>query len=169
VTPRPYAQGTTVDVSKSRAEIDALLTRHGATQVIIKTEASRGTVAFEIDAHRYRIEMPLPSVEEVQLKASAMRGWEGRDPSYKTRWIAAELAQMHRERWRALLLVMKSKLEIARICGFSSVEREFLADMVLPNGGTVYGELAESIHRGLSDGMPKMLGTSSPEPPFYQR
>jgi hypothetical protein len=44
--------------------------------------------------------------------------------------------QACRQRWRALLLIVKAKLE-AVTAGISTVEREFLPDVVLPNGATV--------------------------------
>lgn len=41
-----------------------------------------------------------------------------------------------RQRWRALALVIKAKLEAVE-AGITEFEEEFLAHIVLPNGGTV--------------------------------
>jgi hypothetical protein len=69
-----------------------------------------------------------------------------------------DAAQLSRERWRAVLLLLKSKLEIVRI-GLTTVEKEFLADMVLPNGAAVYQVLADELRRGFGTGpKPKQLG-----------
>jgi hypothetical protein len=51
-----------------------------------------------------------------------------------------------RQRWRALVLVLKAKLE-AVASGISTVESEFLAGIVLPNGMT----LGQAVLPRLSD------------------
>jgi hypothetical protein len=72
-------------------------------------------------------------------------------------WIEAE----ERRRWRAQLLLVKAKLEMIAT-GDSTVEREFLADMLMPNGKTVGSQalpaLAESYRTGAPPRMP-MLGS----------
>ena len=45
-----------------------------------------------------------------------------------------------RQRWRALALCIKAKLEAVE-CGITSFEEEFLAHVVMPNGQT-FGKLA---------------------------
>jgi len=66
-------------------------------------------------------------------------------------------AQERRRRWRALLLVIKAKLE-AVSSGISTLEREFLADVVLPNSKTVsewLGPQMQALHQ--SGQMPTAL------------
>jgi hypothetical protein len=67
------------------------------------------------------------------------------------------MAAEERRRWRAMLLVIKAKLEIVAT-GSSSFEREFLADILLPDGSTVgdvaVKQIADSYKTG---GMPKSL------------
>lgn len=56
---RRYAEGTTVDVSKSRIEIETLLVRGGATQLVVGFDVqSRGFVHFTLDGRQYRILLP---------------------------------------------------------------------------------------------------------------
>jgi hypothetical protein len=43
--PRAYAEGTTVPVEKSRADIERLLSRHGADQLGLISDTERG-IAF---------------------------------------------------------------------------------------------------------------------------
>jgi hypothetical protein len=50
-----------------------------------------------------------------------------------------------------VLLLLKSKLEIVRL-GMTSLEREFLADMVLPGGSTVHHAIADALRRELASG-----------------
>ena len=124
-----FAQHTTVPVEKTRAEIDKLLGRHGATQrgVMQDDEKQRAIVAFAIQGAKYKI--------EVSLKVKATRRTERSD-------------QVLRTRWRLVLLALKTKLELVAL-GVSSVEHEFMADMVLPNGKTVQENLGDFINADL--------------------
>jgi hypothetical protein len=54
--------------------------------------------------------------------------------------VATVMEQACRQRWRALSLVIKAKLEAVE-AQISTVETEFLAQIVLPNGSSV-GEWA---------------------------
>lgn len=64
----------------------------------------------------------------------------GRSPGGRKRYNQVERRreweQACRAKWRALLLIVKAKLE-AVAQGISTVEREFLADVVTINGQTV--------------------------------
>lgn len=116
---RRYAHGTDVPVSKTRGEIEALLTRHGAAQILsgIDRERRSGFIGFTLHGRQYRI--PLLG------RADRNRNAE----------------QVEREQWRSLLLLMKAKLEFIA-SGHTSPEIEFLAHTVLPSGATVGAELA---------------------------
>jgi hypothetical protein len=140
-----YAQNTDVPVERSRAEIDRLLSKNGATTMGIVTneEKAIAAIAFTMKGARFRLELPLPTSRDLEKAKQTRRG--------------VTLEQLRRERWRAMLLLVKSKLEIVRL-GMTTVEREFLADMVLPNGGTVHEQLAHAIRHGLGTGEIKRLG-----------
>lgn len=144
-----YAAGTSVDPSKTRSEIDTLLTKNGATHVAIQSAPDSATVAFEIAGKRYRITLPMPTMEQCKPGNKIPPRWYGMQASQREEWVRGQRDQRLRERWRALFLVMKAKLEIARISGFSSVEKEFLADKILPGGTTVYEEVQEAFKTGL--------------------
>jgi hypothetical protein len=72
--------------------------------------------------------LPDPSAEEFTLTPT------GRERSASAAEDAYE--QAVRQRWRALALVIKAKLEAVE-AGISTVEDEFLAHVALPAGGTV--------------------------------
>lgn len=116
---RRYAEGTDVPVSKTRGEIEALLTKHGAGQILsgIDRERRSGFVGFTLEKRQFRI--PLLARDD-----------RNRNPD-----------QVERERWRALLLLVKAKLEYIA-AGLTTAEFEFLAYIVLPGGSTVGAELA---------------------------
>lgn len=146
-----YARDTKVTVDRSRTEIEKTLTRYGATgfgyswerhEVPVdppplhgaKTELREfATLVFHFKARRVRLDIPMPSAREVG-------GSEAR------------VAKAARQRWRAVLLVIKAKLEAVE-SGISTFEAEFLANIVTQSGRTV-GEIvlprmADAVEKGL--------------------
>jgi hypothetical protein len=160
-----YAQGTEVPVERTRAEIDSVLTKNGASSVAIMNneEAHIAAFAFTIKGARFRVELPLPArVDVMPATGKEPRGWHYLTAEKKNAWLDAQLAQARRQRWRQMLLLLKAKLEIVRM-GLASIEHEFMADMVLPSGDTAGQVLAEVVRRGLTGvgDLPKLLGTGS--------
>lgn len=131
---RRYALGTDVDVSKTRGEIEALLNRHGASQTMGGRDGKTrtGFVGFTMGGRQYRI--PLLA-----------RPAGNRKPE-----------QVEREQWRALLLVIRAKLEFIS-AGMTTAETEFLAHVVLPNGSTVGDELAPRLAEAYATGQVRGL------------
>ena len=65
--------------------------------------------------------------------------------------------QACRQRWRALLLIIRAKLEAVE-SGLTTLESEFLANIVVPDGGTVGQWLAPQVEEAYATGrMPPML------------
>jgi hypothetical protein len=125
-----YAAGTDVPSDRSRAEIERTLKRFGATAFAYAWEGDQATIAFKMKDRQVRFRLPLPDPDNRAFTVT---------PTGKARSaVAAEAAyqQAVRQRWRALALVIKAKLEAVE-AGISTVEREFLADVLLPNGSTV--------------------------------
>lgn len=147
-----YAQRTSVPLDRSRVEVERTLVRYGATGFAYSWErreqatppAAHGSycpgrdgkpcthgcpktitrevviIAFLMQAagatRRVQLEVPMPHEREVGTKARA------------------EAAT--RQRWRALVLVLKAKLE-AVASGISTLEAEFLANVVMNDGRTI--------------------------------
>ncbi|MEY9131927.1 hypothetical protein ACVMII_000795 [Bradyrhizobium diazoefficiens] len=122
-----YAERTTVSVDQTRAEIERTLKRYGATAFAYASEAGRAAVMFEAHQRRIRFDLPLPPLKDSMTAASLKTG-----------------EQVHRQRWRALLLAIKSKLESVA-SGIESFEIAFLGHVVLPDGSTVGQHAAKSI------------------------
>jgi len=132
--PGEYAAKTDVPVSRSRDEIERTLTRFGATAFGYMA-SSDGLVAisFEVKGLRVLMRMQLPrrdaymrdSRGKVRTESAIERDWE----------------QACRQRWRSLANGVKAKLALIDD-GISTVEREFLADIVVPSTGQTYGEFA---------------------------
>ena len=71
--------------------------------------------------------------------------------------VGAAYEQAVRQRWRALALVIKAKLEAVET-GITSFEEEFLAHIVLPSGQTVGAWMVPQVEKAYVNGaMPPML------------
>jgi hypothetical protein len=130
-----YAERTEVTADKSRAEIEATLRRYGATAFGYGWEREAAVVVFQIAGRRIRFNIQMPDPKAREFTHTPARDTP-RSPSAR----AAEYERAVRQRYRALALVIKAKLEAVAV-GITSVEEEFLAHIVLPNGSTV-GEWA---------------------------
>lgn len=143
--PRTYAQGTTVQPGKSRDEIERVLQRFGASAFAYgwDTDATSATIGFTIAGRSVRMSVPMPDRRQIPRYTATNR-------TRSEVAITAEWDQLVRERWRALALVVKAKLTAVE-AGISTVEREFLADVVLTDEGrTVHdyvGPMIESRHQ----------------------
>ncbi len=102
-----YAKGTTVSIPKSKMEIEKLVKRRGADAFGIMEEGRSVKVAFRIEGRHILFRVEMPEKEQQQ-----------------------------KERWRALLLVIKGKLESASV-GIETIEEAFLNNIVMPSGETV--------------------------------
>jgi hypothetical protein len=140
-----YAAGTSVSVDKSKAELDRMLTRAGAASVFLGADSERGEAfaGFRLAERNVCVKLPLPKRDDPRFRRVARNG---RRPDPTALW-----EQACRERWRALVLLTKAKLEAIAI-GNSTVEREFLADIHLRDGRTVHEVLRHDIARAFASG-----------------
>ena len=120
-----YAKQTTVPVSRTKDEIERTLTRYGAVAFVSGwNENGEAMIGFKMQDRSVRFIMP--SQPESVLVSERQR------------------AQEERSSWRALLLLVKAKLE-AVDAGFTVFEEEFLPHIVTDTGETVYERLREQI------------------------
>lgn len=143
----PYASGTTVSYGRSREEIEHMLGRAGAKQFAYATTGVRAVIGFVIEQRAVRIELPLPSLEEFALAPRGRR----RNANQQNALHRAEINR----RWRSLVLVLRAKLTAVED-GISTIEREFLADIVLPDGRTMSQALAPQLEAS-RNGTPMLL------------
>lgn len=130
-----YASQTTVSSERTRAEIETVLQRYGASHFMYGTSPERAVVAFQANSRRVKFELPMPNPFDREFThVKRARQYHEKERSDAQRIAAWE--QACRQRWRALLLVIKAKLE-AVDAGITTFEEEFLAHIVLPNGQTV--------------------------------
>ena len=141
-----YASTTNVPVEKSRQEIETVLRRYGAEGFLSGWEVGRAVVGFKAKGRHIRIVVPLPLEKDYKWK------WGVTDKQK-----AAHLDQAARQRFRALLLVIKAKLETVE-SGIATFDGEFLPYVVLPNGQTVAEAILPQIAETYATGrMPPLL------------
>lgn len=157
-TPRSrYAERTTVSPERTRASIERLLVRYGADRFAYGWEQGRATIAFSIGGRLVRFAITLPVAADAGLTPSGRRRTGAA--------LATALAQAERQRWRALELVVHAKLE-AVAAGVSTLEDEFLAWTVLPDGSTVGERIQAQIEASYGSGaMPALLGAPNDDGP----
>lgn len=140
-----YAEKTTVSAEQSRAEIERVLVRYGADQFMSGWEAGSAYVAFRAAGRMVRLVLPLPDVEEFRRTPERRMI---RDPhKQREAW-----EQACRQRWRALALVVKAKLEAVE-AGIVTFEDEFMPHIILPNGGTVGDWMRPQIAEAYTSGL----------------
>lgn len=119
-----YAMRTDVPVERSKAEIERILTRYGAQAFAYAAKTDAAMVEFQLTGKRIRFVMPMPVRPTGDYRGSArdLANWE----------------QGQRQKWRALSLVIKAKLE-AVTSEITTIQQEFLAHIVVP-GGRTFGD-----------------------------
>ena len=140
-----YAATTEVPSERSRAEIERSLTRYGATSFMYGWEQGRAAIQFEKDGRLIRFVLPLPDRDRAEFRLTPT----GLVRARKAAEVAYE--QAVRQRWRALALVVKAKLEGVE-AGIVSFEQEFLAHTVTPDGGTVFDLVGPALERAYETG-----------------
>jgi hypothetical protein len=147
-----YANKTEVNSERSRSEIERTLKRYGATAFMYGTRDNLAAVQFEVKGRRILFRLELPDPADRTFTYSSTGRVKRTQSAAHDAW-----EQACRQRWRALALVIKAKLEAVE-AGISSFELEFLPYTVLPNGATVGDWALPQIERALASGvMPPML------------
>lgn len=147
-----YAADTSVSSEQTRMEIERTLKKYGASQFAYASVDDRAMIGFKMAGKQIKFLLPLPDPNSRDFTHTPARG-ERRSPENAEK----EWEQACRQRWRALALVIKAKLEACE-CGISVFEDEFMANIVLPGGGTVGDFMRPQIERVyLSGQVPSML------------
>jgi len=98
-----YAAQTEVSSEKSKAEIEKLLTRYGATSFASGWQGDLATIIFSMAERRIKFVLPLPKRDARQFTHSPKQGYKRSDADAYKAW-----EQATRQRWRALALVVKA-------------------------------------------------------------
>jgi hypothetical protein len=127
-----YADRTQVPFDKSVSEIIAMLRKAGAMQIGQMEEAGRLTILFNMEDRHVR---------------------------FRVAWETTQQSQ--RQRARALLLVIKAKLESVA-SGVETFEQAFLANVVMADGLTVHERVSSDLALEYRSGKPTMFLITGP-------
>jgi len=148
-----YAENTRVSSEQSRAEIERILSRYGADGFMYGWADQNALIAFQMRERRIKFILPMPAKDLPEFVFTPARR-SRRSPDEQLR----EWEQACRQRWRALAIAIKAKLECVE-SGITSFEEEFMAHIVLPNGKTVGSWMQPQIETSYKNGkMPPLLG-----------
>ena len=147
-----YAKNTMVSSDRSRSEIEKILTKYGAQGFVYGWQGDQAIIGFQLNAKSLKFILPMPSKSEDQFWKTARQKRKRNPEEAHKAW-----EQSTRQRWRALSLAIKAKLECVE-SGITSFEQEFLAHIILPSGETVGAWIAPQIEQSyLNKKMPKLL------------
>ncbi len=123
-----YASKTPVPIEKTRQEIEHALEKHGAKSFLYAQEGLVAIIGFRLGDYTYRFTIKVP-----------------------------QTPQEARSRWRALLLVIKGRLE-GVASGVETIEEAFMANTVMHGGQTVAEWLGPEFKQARVEGrMPQRL------------
>jgi hypothetical protein len=107
---------------------------------------------FEVANRRIQFVLPLPDPNDEQFFRIARRYERRSAEAARQKW-----EQACRQRWRALALAIKAKLEVVE-SGIATFEEEFLAYVVMPDGQTVGQHVLPHVEKAyLTNQMPPLL------------
>lgn len=133
-SPTPYAATTEVSVGKSKAAIEDLLRTHGAVEFASGWTATHDKLQFKLHDQLIRFTLPRPDRNDRKFTRDR-RGYPRSTSSAQ-----AFFDQADRQRWRALYLVIRAKLEAIQ-AGIAIYEAEFLAFIVDPVTDLTVGDM----------------------------
>lgn len=115
-------------------------------------------MGFTMNGRHIKFELPMPDKSDPEFTRTPT----GR--ARKNTQVAQAYEQAVKQRWRALALVIKAKLEAVE-SGITGFDEEFLAHIVLPDGQTVgrwmIPQVAEAYEHGT---MPALLPAPGEDP-----
>ena len=103
--PRRYAATTEVPAAKSRAAIEQMLIGHGATKYATGWDQGHDTIQFELFKRTIRFVLPRPDPKDKKYSRDKY------GLSLKPHVVQQRMDQDDRQRWRALYLVIRAKIE----------------------------------------------------------
>lgn len=147
-----YAGKTSISTAKTKADIEELVQKAGAGQFVSGYREDVAMIGFSLENRQIRFMLPLPDKQDKQFwYTPERRNRRTEDQAY------AAWEQACRSRWRSLYLIIKAKLEAVE-SGISTIEREFLYDVVLPDGRTVGDIVTPQLEIAYQSGqMPSLL------------
>lgn len=155
-----YAKNTMVSVEKSRAEIESILSRYGATAFAYATQQDKAMIQFHADDRRIMFVLNLPDRKDRRFTHT--RGGKG-SSEWKDERAYQLWEQACRQIWRSLALIIKAKLEAIER-GITTFEDEFMARIVMPGGKTLAEHMKPVIENSYKTGKFQPLALDFKQP-----
>lgn len=147
-----YAKNTCVSSEKSRAEIEKILSKYGASQFMYGWKDEAAIIAFHLSNRRVQFILHLPNKNSRKFTHTPSKGRE-RSPAQ----IEEAYEQAIKQKWRSLALCIKGKL-VSVEDEIEMFEDAFMANIVLPGGARVGEWMRPQIAKAYESGeMPKLL------------
>src|SRR5574337_2150563 len=147
-----YAETTSVGADKSRAEIERTLQRYGATGFLYGWNQDRAVIGFHMHNRQIKFVLQMPDRMDESFWTTPGRHRRRVESQAHAAW-----EQATRQRWRALAVAVKAKLEAVE-GGIATFDGELLPYIVLPGGETVADFMLRQIEAAYTTGkIPKML------------
>jgi len=154
-----YAKTTDVAVDKTRAEIEHVLTKYGADAFGYSIDGTDAKIAFRLQGRHYRFALTLPPPDRADFQTYK----QGSSTFRRATGVPEKMWEQEcRSLWRALLLVIRAKLEAVAV-GITTLEDEFMAFMVLSDGSTVGERMKPQIEEHYRVGGPPRLMLEGPK------
>jgi hypothetical protein len=144
-----YGEGTSVSVEKSLTEITALVKKAGAIRVAQMEDVDALAVQFFLTDRMLRFRVPIPTADDIPARDNGNNRYI--DIPLSARQKKAEA--IRKQRARALLLVIKAKLESVE-SGVETFDEAFLPNIVMSDGATVWDRISEQLALEYQSGKP---------------
>lgn len=133
--PPRYAENTSVSTDQSLIEVKRTVERYGATGFAHGFDVIDGVrieaIEFKMRDRRARFILRLPDPNSKEFLYTPVRRTMRTKQQAREAW-----EQASRQRWRALALTIKAKLESVE-AGIETFDESFMAQLVMSNGATV--------------------------------
>jgi len=123
-----YASKTEVSTEKSKAEIEAMVMKRGGDDYIAGVSGREAFVAFMLSDRRVLFKLQLPDKSEKRFTHTEHHRKPRTSDNAHASWD-----QACRSKWRALLLVIKAKLESID-AGIETFDEAFMPHIMTPDG-----------------------------------
>lgn len=157
-----YAQDTSVPVERSRAEIERVAEKHGATGFMSAWTKEGSVIVFEFSNRRVRFRVP-NEFKPLRPNDPLVKKWERMDEAAREKLKQTIIDKEQRRLWRSLVLIIKAKLE-AVASGITTFEHEFLSNIVVDGrSGTVGDQVIPALDQTTFK-LPPLLGPGPKSP-----
>lgn len=145
-----YAENTTVPIEKSLMEIGRLIKKAGGARIAHMEDTDALAVQFFLSDRMLRFRVPVPTADDIPVRDKGNNRYTD-IPKAKRQ---AKADAVRRQRARALLLVIKAKLESVE-SGVETFDEAFLPNIVMSDGQTVWDRVGRPIALEYESGTPK--------------